>query len=68
MKWWLIPEATDRETVPLIEVVPDCTASAGIQRAGPGFAGTALSRTPPDIVVANEVGRTTVAPKAGRKT
>ncbi len=53
--WELIPEATHRETVNLIVVVPVGIAIEEIQGAGPSVGGTELSRTPPVTVVANAV-------------
>ena len=64
----LIPEAANRETVPLTAAIPVGTAYIGPQGAEQGVCSTVLRRTPPETVVANAVERTIAVAGTTRKT
>ena len=64
----LIPEATNREPIGLIEVVPVNIADVVVQVAVPGVRRKVLHRTPPEATAANAAECSIGVTKATRKT
>ena len=64
----LIPEATNRKTVNIIEEVSVIEAIAEVQIAVPGTACTVFRRTPPATAVTNVAEITIVVTATARKT
>ena len=64
----LIPEAADRETIPLIEFYTDCKTNVIVHEEVPGAASIALRRTPTATVATKIEEITKSGSTAGRES